>query len=162
TGVVPLMRTEVKLRLNFKLLQWSIPLRVARVLGDRPLLPDDPDGYSSLLPFLIENLKDIDAIYIQWLDVGSFCWRHIRESPVIQDRFLLHVCEASDQFLAELPHTFEAYLTRFNSKHRNNIKRRVRLLREHAGGALELRRVAKREDVPGFLRLAGEVARRSW
>ena len=160
TGVVPLIKMQIDLRLNFKFLKWDIPLQVAQVLGDQPLLMDEADKYDLLLSYLIDNLKDIDAICLRRLDLRSFCWRYIRESPVIRDTFLLHIPETSAHHVVELPYSFETYLAQFGAKHRNNLKRRARILREHAGGALELRRVTTREDVPEFLRMASEVARR--
>ena len=79
-----------------------------------------------------------------------------------QRKFLVHVWETSVHNVVELPHSFETFLVRFGTKHRNNLKDGSGFSASMPVAALELRRVTTKEDVPEFLRLASEVARRSW
>ena len=63
----------------------------------------------------------------------------------------------------DLPEKFETYLfDQFNKKRRFNLKRQVRLLREHGKGRLELHRVESKAEAGAFLQAASVVAREAW
>jgi CelD/BcsL family acetyltransferase involved in cellulose biosynthesis len=161
-GFVPLVKSKQHLIINFKFFRYVISLHVMEVLGDQPLAPDGETDCDLIFTSIMKHYSNIDGIYMRGLDTASSCWRRIHESPAIREKFLLHVTETEAMHRLDLPRSFEAYLARFNSKHRNTLKRRVRILREHAGGSLELRRITAPQDVSEFLRLGGALAQRSW
>ena len=154
--VVPITRTQLDLRLNFKLLKWNIPLRVAEILGDPPAARMIRTN-TIYCYHLIDNIDDVvrsDALarrrgFLLALTSGSrppsgagSCCMSARRALVTSSS-----CRRVSR----------ATWRGSNSKHRNNLKRRARILRGLTGRALEeLRRVTTREDVPEFLRLAGE------
>jgi len=92
----------------------------------------------------------------------SFLWDYLRRSPVLRERFLWHAPAGVRPFHAlELPDSYDKYLDRFGKKKRYNLKRQVRLLREHGGG-LTLERVEAPEQTADFADAVTDLALRSW
>jgi hypothetical protein len=58
--------------------------------------------------------------------------------------------------------TYDQYLSKFNSKHRNTIGRKIRKLREGALGEMRLVRYEAPEEVDTFLDQATEVSRKTY
>jgi CelD/BcsL family acetyltransferase involved in cellulose biosynthesis len=62
-----------------------------------------------------------------------------------------------------LPDSFEKYLSaQFDSKKRNDLKRKARLLSEHVNGAVTIRCFRAERDVADFMNVASPVAHSSW
>ena len=164
SGVVPVRGQEVKLDYSVKTRSlWTTRLLGMEVLGGEPMLPPDAKLYDSFFAMLNATYPQYDCISLEMVPTDGFCWRYLQGSPLIKERFLLYTPEgAGDTRLARLPDSFEAYLAKFKSKNRFNLKKKVRLLREHGGGALRLDRYESPEEVEAFLEAGSAVALRSW
>jgi CelD/BcsL family acetyltransferase involved in cellulose biosynthesis len=163
-ALVPLARGTWALDYGLKLRTfWKTRLRCAHVLGSQLLAPPDADLYDRLFDALHVHCADADCVLLRCVPTSSFLWKYLNESRLIRQRFLLYTPDGpSWNHCATIPGSFGEYLSRFNSKKRYNLKRQVKLLREHGGGRLELRRVEQPGDVPAFLGAAAQIASRSW
>jgi hypothetical protein len=138
-------------------------LRVAHVLGNVPLLPDDATIYDEFFAALWTKFPNCQGVHCRMVSPASFCWRHLSQSPSIRRKFFFYVAEPPClHHSIRIPRTYDEYLSKFKSKHRSELRRQVKLLREHGNGALELQRIESREDVPGFLQAASQIVRASW
>ncbi len=163
-GVVPLCRQEVKLDYSVKTSSvWATRLRAIEVLGGEPMMPPDAQLFDELLTRVVGAHPECDCISLEMTPTDSFCWRYLNESPLVREQFLLYVPDGVGHTrLARLPSTFDAYLAKFKSKNRFNLKKKVRLLREHGGGALRLDRYESPDEVEPFLAAGAPVALSSW
>lgn len=162
-GLAPLIVIRHELRVGrglFNLLTMN--LRLVQVLGDQPMLPADPALYDHLFTAILDAFPEIDGIYMRLLPTESQCRRFLSESPVISDRFLVHVQPHGPLYFIDLPQTFAAYLARSKSKSRRHLTHPLKVCREHAGADFHLERVTAAQDVPKFLRVGGTVAAQSW
>ena len=83
---------------------------------------------------------------------SSWFLRALGKSDAVRRDFFGERREALDRIdLIPLPRSFGEFLAKYDAKKRYNLRRQARLLREHAGGDLVLDRVARPDDVPGFL-----------
>jgi CelD/BcsL family acetyltransferase involved in cellulose biosynthesis len=137
-------------------LRVTQPLRVARILGDQPLVR--PGGsYTEMFRFLLASNPDCDGIWLIWLPFDSDCWRAISTVAERQREFLVHTPgHAVDYTVINLPDSFEAYLNQFKRKTRYNLRRQVHRLRER-GGELRCIRITEPEQVPLFLDAASQI-----
>jgi CelD/BcsL family acetyltransferase involved in cellulose biosynthesis len=163
-GVVPLVRTRLDLDYFVKGVRLGkSSLSVLEIPGGAPPLPEDVAVYDRLFEQLRQAAGDHDGLYLRFLPTSSFCWRYLHESPLVRAGFSLVLPEGViSNHGIELPPTFEAYLAHFKSRTRYNLRQRVKQLREHGGGELNLHRFEAPEEVPAFLESAAPVARRSW
>jgi hypothetical protein len=134
-----------------------------RILGGQPLIRDDESLYVELVRSLFKAYPDLDFLHLQFIPVDSFCWHILHESKEL--RRCARVClswEPAPHPQVTLPENFEQYLGKFKSKTRWNWKRRIRQLREHGAGHLELIRIEHAADVKAFLEEATTISRQSW
>lgn len=163
-GIVPITVVERELAFTTKeRILWLSRLTVVAVLGSDPLLPRDPGLSERVFEAIAAAAPGVDGIYLHSLPTGSSLWEWLREAQARRDRFLVYVPEEHRRLhFLELPGSFSEYLAKFGAKKRYNLARQVRLLSEHAGGRLELRRVEDPADVRGFAADAATVVERSW
>src|SRR5262249_16523645 len=136
-------------------------IRAATLLGSQPLLPPDAGLHDQLFTTLARALPACEGIYLHSVPTASYCWDYLQTSPTIRGQFLLYLAEGGRPFHAlVLPPTFEEYLAKFKPKKRYNLKRQVRLLRDHGGG-LQMLRIETPDQVPEFLEAATTVVRQS-
>jgi hypothetical protein len=137
-----------------------LPLgRVLWVLGGRPLAPEAPAAYDALFAGLNDAFSGCGGVGLIGVARGGFVWRHLHESAAVQQRFLPHFDGGIRLYhTIPLPGSFAEYLARFRKKKRDNLRRQVRLLREHANGRLELRRCEAEADVLPLLEGVAEAA----
>jgi len=174
TAIVPLLLGQQE----FDLKLGRMRFRTAQLLGGEGLTQHQ-EVYEPLFKAIFQTF-DVAAIHFRMLPTESPCWKALQSSRAgfvhVQDRFQTHI--------ADLPQTFDAYMTaRFNSSRRRNLKHRVKVLREQGEhriwrcsgcpsspecaqlrekGELRLQRISAPEDVPEFLRAGGTVAQASW
>ena len=174
TAIVPLLLGKQE----FDLKLWRTRFRTAQLLGGEGLMQEE--AYESLFETIFQTFDDVDAIHFRLLPTESLCWKAVQSSQA----GLVHVHDQLKMYIVDLPQSFDEYLAaRFDSKHRGNLKRRVKLLREQGEhrlwrcsactaspecarlrekGELRLQRISAPEDVPEFLRAGGQVAQASW
>jgi CelD/BcsL family acetyltransferase involved in cellulose biosynthesis len=160
-GIVPLRSAAYPLRFaTGRLRLGAFRLRTAFLLGGEPVLPEDGSLHERLFAAIWSHHPDLDAIYLKALPADGPCWRYLggKGAPGLVN--VEHGIR--DLYSITLPRTFEAYLSGFRQKKRYNLKRQVKLLRDHGRGDLRLLRTETEGKVGAFLRDAADVRRHSW
>lgn len=163
-GLVPLGFGHWNLDYSLKVINlWRTRLCCINILGSLPLLPPNVQTYDKVFQCIHNSFPHYDCILMRMLPTDSFLYRYLHESKFISDHFLCYVPDGLNvNHFISLPASFEEYLTKFNSKKRYNLKRQIRMLREHGGGRLSMRRIEQSRDVPFFVDGADYVVQRSW
>lgn len=163
-GVVPVLLKQHDLSFEFREhVLWRSRLQAASILGGVPLLPPDVALHDRALAAIREAVPRASCIYFHSVPTNSFCWRYLQESPWIREQFRTYAADGVRSFhVVELPASFAAYIAKFKHKKRYNLSRQERLLREHAGGRLELRRIENVDQVRSFREAVVAVMQDSW
>jgi hypothetical protein len=160
-GVVPLrvMRSGLRYDVAGRVL-WESRTRAVSVLGGLPLLPADPAAHDLLLVALDEGFGCCQAVALPGVPTGSFLWNHVHESRTVRGRFIPYATHGvRGCHTIPLPATVQEYRARFSAKKRYNLGRQVRILRDHCGGRLELRRFETPEQVGDLVSAVNETRR---
>jgi hypothetical protein len=163
-GVVPLLMGRLALRFDIagRVLGETGSSGV-RILGGLPLLPSGPMMYDLLLEILSRSFPDCGMIGMYGISTEGPLWRYLQHSRSLRDMFDVHVPDGIQLcHTIPLPPSFQGYLGRFKAKKRYNLLRQVRRLREHGGGALELRRIESRHHIPDFVRDMKALDESAW
>src|SRR5579863_9641071 len=75
---------------------------------------------------------------------------------------LRYVVSCSDRYLVDLQGSFPAYMQKFSSKSRSELRRTVRKFAEYSGGQIRWREFKSPTEMIEFHGLAVEVSSRSW
>lgn len=162
-GLVPVCRHPFDLDFVIGSRQLGrIRLPSLRVLGAEPLLPPEPTARDCLLSALTQALPVGGCVNFPLLPRDS-AWRPLVEEWATHAGYLLYAAEVPG---AGATHALRlessgALSRQFNSKQRNNIKRRLKLLAQ-AEGPLRLVRYATVEEVAPYLAAAEPISRASW
>jgi hypothetical protein len=137
----------------------NLPLKVCRLLGYTPNMPEEKSAYDLLFQQLLNF--EFEAIYLECIRTDSFFWQYLRQSPLVKKHFLFY----SDHGVRPHPYirmngSFEDYMRKFPSKTRNNFSRRIRHLREH--GEVKLVRVTQESEIDSFVKAAAEISRKTY
>src|SRR5262249_33683887 len=140
-----------------KLLEFSFPGVFLSRNG--PLLPPDARHYDSLFAALSEAVPGCQAVTIDRVREGGFLWRYLHAPGPLRRAWLLYL-DGGVRTLhtMPLPGSFPDYLGKFRAKKRYNLKRQVRMLRDHGGGDLELVRIDRADQVRRFAEAAAALA----
>ena len=153
-GLVPIRiaREPLEFRVAGRAL-GSLTTRNALVMGGLAGVPEDRPILDSLFASFSRTLPECDAIRLSCVAVESRLWSYLSTANLIRENFLLHVVQAvgPSYHILRLPATFDEYLARYSAKKRYNLKRQLRLLRDHGKGRLELNRVESPEGVRQLL-----------
>jgi hypothetical protein len=159
-GAVPLRVDRVPLTYYVRshpLLE--VKMRAVGLPPGRPLVPDDPKAYDLLFQAIAEAFPDCDAIDLPSVPTEGRLWDYLKNSPLIQENFLVHTPEGVREFhKIPLPPTFDEFMAQYRSKRRREFGRLHRAIVEWAGGEPELRKVRAVEDLPyltSFVRALG-------
>ena len=162
-GLVPLRVTRSGLRFEISghVLAESRS-RAVRILGSVPLLPADPVPHDLLFATLDQAFAGCQVIAMPSVPTDSFLWHHVHESEFLKAKFLRYAMHGvRGCHIIPLPATVESYLAKFSAKRRYNLKRQARILRDHFGGRLELRRFDSPHQIGDLVNLitpTGEFA----
>jgi len=139
-------------------------LRTAHILGSEPLLPRSPALYRRLFDGIFEDLPQVQSIFSPFIPTESFAWDYLRGEGSRSRRYFSYLSrlQESKWHLIDLREGFDQYLGAMTAKTRRNLRRQVRVLREHGGGRLECRHVEAEDQVEAFLEAAERVRARSW
>lgn len=137
----------------------NLPLKVCRLLGYTPNMPEEESAYDLLFQQLQNH--DFEAIYVECMRANSFCWQYLHRSPLIKKHFRIY----SEHGVRPHPYirmigSFEDYMQRFPSKTRNNFSRRIRNLSR--SGEVRLVRVTKEHEIDSFVEAAAEISRKTY
>lgn len=143
------------------------PLATANLLGGKPIAPDDPALVDELLAGMFDALADLDCVRLETVKKNGAVWQTVARCPSLHARALPYAPKpyAVGGKLHEivLPASFEQYLAaQFSGKHRGNLRRTVKALRDASGGAIELERFDRPGDGARFFDAAAPVATASW
>ena len=135
-----------------------IPMCKAHFVGGLPLLPNGRSAFENLAVAISTNHPEVDGIGLSCVEVGSSLWHHLHFSKALRERYLLLVVEGIRPYhILPLPRTFDEYLDQHSAKKRYNLKRQVRILREHGGGRIELRRIDSPERAQDLVDIKAQM-----
>ncbi|HEY6167687.1 MAG TPA: GNAT family N-acetyltransferase [Verrucomicrobiae bacterium] len=156
---------EEAFELSFGVARWNmLTLRVNALLivGNIPAMPESRAVYDAFFDTLAKDSR-CNAVSMLGVPKESAFWSHLNTMQRSKGRWIVYTPWPFDRYhFIRMPGSFGEYLARFSSKTRQNLKRQVRVLREHGNGRLELDRVTTPGDVDEFLAGAREIARASW
>ena len=163
-GISPFLRKDWPM--TWHLGAWKIaqfPLKRLKLLGNKLDLPEDEAAYDLIFSELAKPDAGFDALYLEEIPLDSFLWKYLHRSELIRRSFLPYEpAPPSLRLLLRLDGSFEQYMDKFSSKHRKNLLREVKRLRQGALGEARLVRYESPEEVPGFLDQAFEVSRKTY
>ena len=164
-GFCPLVIKPISVKFNFGHRVFAATkLRAAVILGSEPLLPRSPALYRRLFDGIFEDLPQCQCIFSANIPTESFAWDYLRGEGSRSRRYFSYLegLEETKWHFIDLREGFDQYLGAMTAKTRRNLRRQVRVLREHGGGRLECRRVEAEDQVEAFLEAAERVHERSW
>jgi hypothetical protein len=101
--------------------------------------------------------KEIDAAVVPAQPIAARLPRLV----FLQDS-VRYVVGYTDRYIVDLEGSFAAYMQKFSSKSRSELRRTVRRFAEHCGGEIQWREFKIPSDMPEFHRLAVEISSKSW
>jgi glycosyltransferase involved in cell wall biosynthesis len=163
-GAVPLYRQSRDVSYGIRgQIFWKQRLDAVSILGSQPLVPDSERSYDAFLEYLATFQTLADGFYFHSIPTDCSFWKYLHGSVRVRKHFLVWVPEGIRSFHSlELPGTFDAFTAPFGSKKRNDLKRKVRRLRDFGGGKLEFVRVEAEDQIPSFRQAGQDVIARAW
>ena len=141
--------------------------KTANLLGGAPIGVRDPAVADELLAGMYDAIDGLECIRLETVKKSGPVWELVAGCPTLGARALTYVPKsyAVGGKLHEiaLPASFDDYLAaQFTSKHRGNLRRTVKALREASGGTIALERFDQPGDGARFFDAASPVAAASW
>jgi hypothetical protein len=158
-GIAPFLRKDWPLKWYLgELCVAAFPLRRLRLLGGTLAFPEDETACDLLFRRILSE-GGFDALYLEEIPVDSFFWKYLTGSRLIHDSFLVYQPEVpSPHPILRIEGTFEQYMGKFSPKHRKNLLRSIKKLREGALGEMRLVRYESTHEVDVFLKQAVEIS----
>lgn len=162
-GIAPFLRKDWPLKWHLgELCVATFPLTRLRLLGGPLAFPHDETACDALFRHVLSD-SEFDALFLEEIPVDSFFWKYLHTSKLIRDSFLVYQPDAvSPHPLLRVEGTFEQYMGKFSSKHRNTLQRKVKKLRENSSGEMRLVRHELPSEVAAFLDRAVEISRKTY
>ena len=152
--------------IEWRLGEWPLaefPLQRLKMLGGGIDFPEDPDAYDLLFRELDRGGAGFDTLYLEEVPVESFLWKYLQQSQIVRELFVRYQPEAPmPRPVLRVEGTFEQYMAKFNSKHRNTLNRKIKKLKGGALGDMRLSRYESPADVTPFLEQAIAVSRKTY
>lgn len=137
----------------------KFPLRVLRLQGYTPNLPENESAYNSLFNTILSTR--FDAIFMNYVKADSFFWNYLQTSPFIRKLFRFYSKRGPEAHqVARLNGTFVDYMQRYSAKTRNTLVRKARKLRDHCD--IQIIKVTEESQVEAYLTAATEISRKTW
>ena len=160
-GVAPFLKRDWPLKWHFG--EWSVakfPLTRFRLLGGTPLLPEDESVHNVLFRELAGDNAGRKCLFFDGVPENSFFWTYLQRSPLIGELYLRYMPDPpSPRPLLRFEGGFEDYMSKFSSKHRKNLNRSLRKVREGELGEMSFVRYERPHEVEEFLRPGVAVSR---
>jgi hypothetical protein len=148
--------------LNYAVSSFAIAkarLRMVNIVGCEPVIPNDDRIFIDLILSLLEDFEDCDGIHLEWVSFQGGCWTTMLHSRGLRRDVLVYVpAKVQGCHFINLPDSYDRYLAKFSAKRRYNLRRQIRLLREHGAGRLDCLRIEHDRDVPYLLEAGSRVA----
>ncbi len=140
-----------------------LPLTRLRLLGGTAAFPPDEVAYDLLFTELANARYGCDVVHLEEIPLDSFLWRYLRTRALIRRLFLVYQPEApSPHPLLRLQGSFEEYMGKFSSKHRKNLRRELKRVRDGSLGPARFVRIQQPEELASFLDHAVAVSRKTY
>jgi GNAT acetyltransferase-like protein len=140
----------------------ELPLKRLLLLEGAIDMPDDAAAYDALFAEL-QSRSDFGCIHFDAVPVESFLWNYLQSGDAVRQGFVAYQpVPQVRRPLLRFDGTFDSYLQKFGSKHRNTIRRKIKKLRESPLGEMRLVRYETPEQVPEFLDRAVEISRKTY
>ncbi len=142
-------------------------LPTANLLGGKPIAARDEALVDELLTGIFDAMPALECIRLETVKKDGAVWQLVERCPTLGARALRYVPKsyAVGGKLHEiaLPDSFEKYLAdQFTSKHRGNLRRTIKALRDASGGTIALERFDRPGDGARFFDAARPVATATW
>ena len=162
-GVAPFLRKDWPLKWHLgELCVAAFPLTRLRLLGGPLAFPEDETACDLLFTSMLSD-GGFDALFMEEIPVDSFFWKYLHTSKLIRSSFLVYQPDAASPHpILRVEGTFEQYMGKFSSKHRNTLQRKVKKLRESSQGEMRLVRYELPTEVADFLDRAVEISRKTY
>jgi len=162
SGKTNVERFQIERRLLFCQLGDCVlakfPLRVARLLGNIPQLPDDESVYNQMFEHLLKG--KFDAVHLDSVNPHTLLWNYLQSSPLIQESFHFYSQQGPlPHWLIRLDGSFTDYMNRFSPKTRKNRFREIKILRKL--GDVKLIRVTDAPAIDDFLSVAYNISQKT-
>ena len=163
-GVVPFLLKQWPLRLQLgEISVAKLPLTRLRLLGGTLNLPEDITAYDLLFRELMKAACEFDVIQLEEVPIDSFLWDYLQTSPLIRTAFRRYVPDPPTPHLyLRFETSFEQYMKKFSAKHRHNLKREVKRIREGVLGPMRFVRYTQPDEVDSFLIDAVELSKKTY
>jgi hypothetical protein len=162
-GIAPFLKRDWPLAWHLgELPVASFPLTRLRLLGGSLAFPEDADACDLLFRRLLSD-GDFDTLFFDEIPVNSFFWNYLHTSKLVDDSFLAYEPDPpSPHPILRIQGTFEEYMGKFSPKHRKNLQRSIKKLRDGALGEMRLVRYESSDEVETFLQQAVEISRKTY
>ncbi len=115
----------------------------------------------SLVQSVLRTLKDVEVFYFENVEVGSLLEQALTTPPLAKEMLLYLPTEPVDHHLLEMDKSYADYLSKFNSKKRNELKRKIKETSE-ALGDVSLKVYRTPEEAEAFSVVAEKISGKSW
>jgi hypothetical protein len=161
-GAVPFLKVAKPLKCQLgELTLARIPLRVLQLLGTYPNIPEEETACDALFSQVKGLEREFDALYIEYVRVGSFLWKYLHKAALVKRNFRLYSPRGIVPHpLIRINGSFDDYLKKFSSKTRSTQFRKLRKLREH--GEVEVIRITEAHEAEAFVDAAAEISQRTY
>jgi len=158
-GLIPFRLIEQKFDFNINH-NFSLNPRIktVQILGSIPFLPIGDELLATVFLKIFALFPDVDGISLAAMPMGNKFDATV-SNFANKNSYILHVLNGwRDSHIIPLPESFDAYLTRYNAKKRFNLKRQVRLLREHSDNTLQLHCIRKLDQIELYVNTWKQLA----
>lgn len=139
---------------------FSFGLQCIRFLG-LPHFPEETSAYDHLFASAL-GLKQSEGLFLESLPSNSFLWNYLQHNSVTHKLIRYAPSKTVEHFVINVPTSFDEYMTKFSSKTRSTLLRRIRKLEKAAGDKLRLERVTEEAQVDLFVENAVTVSRKTY
>jgi hypothetical protein len=141
----------------------TFPMKRLRLLGASVAFQEDELLYDRLFRELATSDVGYHALYFDGVPVDSFLWKYLQSSEEIRKHFVAYQPEpCQPNLLLRVEGTFEQYMGKFGSKQRNDLKRKIKRLRDSPLGPMRLIRYERPEEVAEFMEKAVKVSQKTY
>jgi CelD/BcsL family acetyltransferase involved in cellulose biosynthesis len=132
------------------------------LLASEPLADDRPEVFEAIVRGLWQAFPGIDSCRLKSLSTSTPFWRFLTSTRLkAASAIVVNDGEPRGFYSIHLPSGWTDYLTRFNSKQRNDLQRKQRLLSQGLGSPVEFRLLSTGADVDELYDHMALVAERS-
>jgi CelD/BcsL family acetyltransferase involved in cellulose biosynthesis len=140
-----------------------LPMRLAQLIGEGLLAPEDPAAQEVLLMGLLAAARSCDVLFLEGVPIESTLWETIRQSPAVRRSVFVEPSgNVTPRHRIVVEGTFEQFLAGRSKNTRKALGRVERGLAAPCGESLAVDRGTTPEQVPVLLRQMRVIADRSW